>query len=253
MTYIFWQLFYSEEKPIKALTRKLIGPGIEPGPDGWELTALTLPARYRSSLLGICFVIGIEGCSKYESHPESKERLRIQSARLFCCSRSWVQVFSVMLKIDSFSCTSDLVTCKCRDSCGHGCADWEVWGVIRFLQADEILGYLAEEARSRVELFCCTTMHVRILPGRHKPCCVSNYIGTSSSILRTVRTWHRRTFSCFQKMKEHLGGKRFSNDEDLKDAGWIIRWSHGMKKVYTNWCQGTASALISKAIMWKIR
>ena len=42
-------------------------------------------------------------------------------------------------------------------------ADCEVRGVISFLQA-EILGYLAEEASSRAELFCCTTMHVRILP-----------------------------------------------------------------------------------------
>ena len=58
-------------------------------------------------------------------------------------------------------------------------ADCEVRGVIRFLQADEILGYLAEEAGSRVELFCCATMHVRILSGRHKACCVSNSIGTS--------------------------------------------------------------------------
>ena len=46
-------------------------------------------------------------------------------------------------------------------------ADCEVQGVIRFLQADEILGYLTEEASYRVELFCCTT--VRILTGRHKP------------------------------------------------------------------------------------
>ena len=46
-------------------------------------------------------------------------------------------------------------------------ADCEVRGVIRFLQADEILGYLAEEASSRVELLCCTTMLVHILPGRH--------------------------------------------------------------------------------------
>ena len=53
-------------------------------------------------------------------------------------------------------------------------ANCEMQGAIRFLQANEILSYLAEEARSRVELFCCTTMHVRMLPGRHKPCCVSN-------------------------------------------------------------------------------
>ena len=97
-------------------------------------------------------------------------------------------------------------------------ADCEVRD-ISFLQADKILSYLAEEASSRVELFCYTTMHVCILPGIHNPCCVSYSIGTSWSILRTVRTWHRRTFSCFQKMKEHLVGKRYANDEDLKDAG----------------------------------
>ena len=57
-------------------------------------------------------------------------------------------------------------------------SDFEVRDVIRFLQADEILVYLAEEASSREEFFCCSTMHVRILPARHKPCCVSNSIGT---------------------------------------------------------------------------
>ena len=45
-------------------------------------------------------------------------------------------------------------------------ADCEVRSVIRFLQADEILGYLAEETSFRRELFCCTTIHIRILPGR---------------------------------------------------------------------------------------
>ena len=49
-------------------------------------------------------------------------------------------------------------------------------------------------------------------------------------------------------MKEHLAGKRFANDEDLKDAGCITRQPHDKKRVYTNWCQGTTSALISKAI-----
>ena len=58
-------------------------------------------------------------------------------------------------------------------------ADCEVRDVISFLRAVEILGYLAKQASSRLELFCCTTMHARILPGRHKPCCVSNSIGTS--------------------------------------------------------------------------
>ena len=45
-------------------------------------------------------------------------------------------------------------------------ADCEVRGVTRFLQTGEIVGYLADEASSRVELFCCTTMHIHILPGR---------------------------------------------------------------------------------------
>ena len=36
---------------------------------------------------------------------------------------------------------------------------YEVQGVIRFLQADEILGYRAEEASSRVELFWCRTIY----------------------------------------------------------------------------------------------
>ena len=57
----------------------------------------------------------------------------------------------------------------------------------------------------------------------------------------------------FPKMKEHFAGKRFVNDEDMKDAVSITRRPHGMKRVYTNWCQGTTSALISLATMWKSR
>ena len=48
-------------------------------------------------------------------------------------------------------------------------ADCEVRDVISFLQADGISGYHAEETRLRMELFCFTTMHVRIVPGRHEP------------------------------------------------------------------------------------
>ena len=116
-------------------------------------------------------------------------------------------------------------------------ADCEARGVIRFLQANEILNYLAEEASSRVEW----TMHVRILPGRHKPCCVSNSVGTSSSILRTVRTWHRRTFSCFQKWSTLL-----------VNASQMMKTWRMLSMVYTNWCQGT-SALITKSTMWNSR
>ena len=101
-------------------------------------------------------------------------------------------------------------------------ADCEVRGVIRFQLADEILGYLAEEASSRVELFCCMIMHVGILPGKHKSCCVSNSIGTSSSILRIVRTWHRRTFSCFQKWSTLLVNA--SQMMETRRMLWAATW-----------------------------
>ena len=90
-------------------------------------------------------------------------------------------------------------------------ADSEVGGIIRFLQADEMLGYLAEEASSRVELFCCTTVHVHILPEQfhwniveHPP--YSPDLAPSDFLL-------------FPRMKDYRAGKRFVNDEDLKDAG----------------------------------
>ena len=52
-------------------------------------------------------------------------------------------------------------------------------------------------------------------------------------------------------MKEDLAGKRFANEEDIKAAGWITRRSRDMKRVglYSNWCQGTTNALMSKATM----
>ena len=86
-----------------------------------------------------------------------------------------------------------------------------------FLQTDEILGYLAEEASSLVELFCCTTMYVRILPGRQ-------------DLLREQFHWnmleHRpyspdlapSNFFPFPNMKEHLAGERIANDKDLKNV-----------------------------------
>ena len=44
-------------------------------------------------------------------------------------------------------------------------------------------------------------------------------------------------FFLFPKMKGHLAGKRFANDEHLKDA--VVTWLHNQaaKRVYTNWCQ----------------
>ena len=152
----------------------------------------------------------------YESHPESKEHLRIQYAHLFYCSRSLVSGFQcdvvnclMQLYVRLFHVVSAEITVVMAVPIENP-ADYEVRGVIRLLQT--------EEESSCVGLFCCTTMHVHILPGRHKPCCVSNSIGTTSTILRTVRTWHHRTFPCFQKM-EQIAGKRFANDEDLKDTG----------------------------------
>ena len=136
----------------------------------------------------------------YEGHPGSKEHLRIQSAHLFCCNRSLVSG----VQYDVENCLMQLCVGPCHMVSAEiavamavpieNPADCEGRGVIRFLQVDDILGYLAEEASSRVELFCCTTMHIRILSDRNRPCCVSNSIGISSSILRTVRTWHRRLF-----------------------------------------------------------
>ena len=118
----------------------------------------------------------------------SKERLRIQSAHLVCCSRSLVSG----VQCDVESCLMQLYVGLCHVVRAEiavamvvpieNSADCEVRGVVSFLQADGILGYLAEETSSRVKLFCCTTMHVRILPGRNKPCCMSNSIGTSSSV-----------------------------------------------------------------------
>ena len=81
-----------------------------------------------------------------------KKRLRIQSVNLFCCSRSLVSGVQCDLeKLPRAVVRRTFSHGKCRDSCGHGCADCEVRGVICFLQAEEILGYFAEEASSQVE------------------------------------------------------------------------------------------------------
>ena len=132
------------------------------------------------------------------------------SHECFVAADHWFLVFSVMLE----SCLMQLYVGPCHVVSSETAVAMavpienstvcEVRGVIRFLQADEIFGYLPKNASSPVELFCCTTMHVRIQSGRHKTCFVSNSIGTSSRILHTVRTWHRRTFSCFQKLRGTL-------------------------------------------------
>ena len=95
-----------------------------------------------------------------EVNPKSKERLRIQSAHLSCCCRSLVSG----VQRDVENCLMQLYVGPCHVVSTEivvvmavpfeNPADSEVRGVFRFLQADEILGYLSEEASSRVKLFC---------------------------------------------------------------------------------------------------
>ena len=172
----------------------------------------------------------------------------------FVAANHWFLVFSVILK----SCLMQLYVGSCQMvsavSCGHDCVDWEfrwLWGEVRgvicFLQANEILGYLPEEASSCIELFCCMTMHVRILPDNTRLAASA----ISSVYLRaSVRTWHRQTFSCFQKWRSTLlvnASQMMKTWRMLSVATW---YDEG--KLYTNWCQGT-SALMSKATMCNSR
>ena len=92
-------------------------------------------------------------------------------------------------------------------------ADCQVRGVIRFLQAEKIFGYLTEEASSRVELFCCTTMHVHILPGRYKP---SAWVPLGHLRASYIHSGPG-TIGLFPVSKYE--GKSFANDENLKNAG----------------------------------
>ena len=136
---------------------------------------------------------------------------------------------------------------KCRDSCGHGCADWEsrrLWGARCYLfsagQWDLRLSY------QRGKL----SRGIILLPDKACP----HTARQTQALLCEQFHWDSfehppysldlapSDFFLFPKM-EHLAGKRFANDEDLKDASWITRLPHGIKRVYTNWCQGTTSAL----------
>ena len=145
----------------------------------------------------------------YEGHPESKERLRIQSAHLFCCSRSLVSGVQWPWNVASCSCTSDLVTwyvqrqlwlwlCRLRIPPTVRCEVLLVFAGRWNLRFSYRRGKLSRG----IVLFHDNAR--RILLGIHNPCCVSNSTGTSSSILRTVRTWYRRTFFCFQKWRSTL-------------------------------------------------
>ena len=122
-------------------------------------------------------------------------------------------------------------------------------GVIHFLQAYEILGFFAEEASSRVELFCCTTMDARILPGRYKSCCGRNSIETYWNILRTVQTWHRRTFSCLKKWSILVvnASKMVITRRMLSVAAWYEEGIHKLVPRYDK-CRRRLCGIVSKAL-----
>ena len=150
------------------------------------------------------YVVGLFFASSamYEGQPESKDRLPIQFANLFCSSRSLVsgvycgdvENYLMQLYVGTCHVVNAEITVAMTVPIEKP-ADCEVRGVLRFLQTREILDYLAEEASSRVELFCCTTMHVHILPGRHKPCCVSHSIGSTSLAVWAILLGHFRASS----------------------------------------------------------
>ena len=192
----------------------------------------------------------------YEGHPESKECLRIKSAHVFCCRLSLVS--GVQCAVEN--CLMQLYVGPCHvvswDSCGHGCANWEsrrLWGT---------WCYSFSAGRWDLRLSCrrVKLSHgIFLLHDNTRP----HTARQTQALLREQFHWDifehppystdlaPSDFFLFPKMKEHIAGKRFANDDDLKDAGWIIRRAHCMKRVYTNWYQGTTSALMLKTTMWK--
>ena len=90
--------------------------------------------------------------------------------------------------------------------------------LIRFLQADEILDYLAEEAISRVEFFCCndnarphTARQTQALLRDLFDCDIFEHPPYSPGLAPS-------DFFLFPKIKEHHASKLFANEEDLKNA-----------------------------------
>ena len=179
----------------------------------------------------------------YEDHRESKERLRIQSAQLLCCSRSFVS--GIQCDVEKFP---------------HA-----VVAVAIALPIEN-----PTIVRCEMLLVLCMAMRSVILQKRQPHAwncsfarqCTSAYCPADTSIaVWEIPLGHLRASSIqsgpgtvelfFSKMKEHLAGRSFANDEDLKDAGWITRRPNGKKRAYTNWCQGTTSALMSKETMRK--
>ena len=195
----------------------------------------------------------------YEGHPECKERLRKQSTHLFCCSRSLVSgVQCDVEKLPRAVVRRILSHGKCRDSCGHGRADWEsrpLWGA---------RCYSFSASQWDLRLSCRRgklSRGIVLLHDNARP----QTAWQIQALLREQFHWDifehppystdlvPSDFFLFPKLKEHLTCKRFANYKDLKDTDWITRRPCGMKRLYTNWCQGTTSALMSKETMWKGR
>ena len=64
------------------------------------------------------------GIPIYGGHPEIKERLRMQSAHLFCCKRSLDSgVQCAAEKLPHTVVRQSLSRGKCRDNCGYSCVD----------------------------------------------------------------------------------------------------------------------------------
>ena len=164
---------------------------------------------------------------------KNKERLRIQSAHLFCCSRSLVSGVQCDVEKLPHAVTHRTLSCgKCIDSPGHGCVDWEsrrLWdvGCYSFSAGwwDTRLSYRRDKLSCGIVL-----LHDNAHPHTARQ---------TQTLLFEQFHWDIFEHSqyspdlapsdvfLFPKMKEHLAGKRFANDEDLKDNGWITRRPHG--------------------------
>ena len=79
----------------------------------------------------------------------------------------------------------------------------------------------AAEANSHVALFWSMTMHAHIPPGWHRPCCVMNSIGTHSTILHTVWTWHHWTFTSSWRWRSTL----LVNDMQMMRTCSTLSWT----------------------------
>ena len=142
----------------------------------------------------------------------------------FVAADHWFLVFSVMLKIASCSCRRrTLSRGKFRYSCDHGCADWasrRLWGARCYSFTAGRWDLRLSCRRGKLSLGI-VLLHVNTRPHTARQ---------TQDLLRAQFHWGifedlpynsdlaSSDFFLFPKMKEHLAGKRFANDEDLKNA-----------------------------------